>query len=73
VAAARDAKGDLIAPVFWSDNYIELMPGESRTITAVLPKSAPADAEILLSGWNIAPQTLRLSTQHPVEMAVAVR
>jgi exo-1,4-beta-D-glucosaminidase len=66
VAAARMATGDLIAPVLWSDNYIELMPGESRTLTAVLPKDAPADAKILLSGWNIAEQTLPLSAQQNI-------
>jgi exo-1,4-beta-D-glucosaminidase len=69
MVAARTKSGDLIAPVFWSDNYIELMPGEARTLTAILPKDAPADAEVLLSGWNIAPETL-----HPVaERNVASR
>jgi exo-1,4-beta-D-glucosaminidase len=34
------------------------MPGESRTITAQLPADAPADAVVLLSGWNIPAQTL---------------
>ena len=28
------ASGGLIAPVFWSDNWIELTPGESTTLTA---------------------------------------
>jgi exo-1,4-beta-D-glucosaminidase len=67
--AARTKAGDLIAPVFWSDNYIELMPGESRTITAILPRDTPAGAEVLLSGWNIATEAL-----HPaVERSVAAR
>jgi exo-1,4-beta-D-glucosaminidase len=57
-AAARTAAGDLIAPVLWSDNYIELMPGESRTLTAILPENAPANPSIVLSGWNIPEQTL---------------
>jgi exo-1,4-beta-D-glucosaminidase len=62
-AAARTSSGDLIAPVFWSDNYIELMPGESRTLTALLPKDAPANPEVLLSGWNISPETLHGATE----------
>jgi len=57
-AAVRTAAGALVAPVLWSDNYIELMPGESRTLTAILPKDAPASPTILLSGWNIQPQKL---------------
>lgn len=50
--------GGLIAPVIWSDDWIELAPGESRTLTAQLPADAPTDAVVKLSGWNIAPQTL---------------
>jgi exo-1,4-beta-D-glucosaminidase len=59
--AARTKSGDLIAPVLWSDNYIELMPGESRTITAILPKDAPENPDVLLSGWNISSETLHPS------------
>ena len=33
----KDAKGTLICPAYWSDNYVSLAPGESRTITCVLP------------------------------------
>jgi exo-1,4-beta-D-glucosaminidase len=66
--AARTKSGDLIAPVLWSDNYIELMPGESRTITALLPKDAPADSEVLLSGWNIASETLHFGVARNVAM-----
>jgi exo-1,4-beta-D-glucosaminidase len=58
-AAVRTETGDLIAPVFWSDNYIELMPGESLTLTAILPGNAPAAPSILVTGWNIRAQTLR--------------
>jgi exo-1,4-beta-D-glucosaminidase len=58
--AARTASGELIAPVYWSDNWIELAPGESRTITAHFSPDVESDAKpvIQLSGWNIASQTL---------------
>jgi exo-1,4-beta-D-glucosaminidase len=57
-AALRTPSGGLIAPVLWSDNWIELVPGESRTLTALLPDDA-ADALIVqIEGWNIAAQTL---------------
>jgi exo-1,4-beta-D-glucosaminidase len=59
-AAARTVSGDLIAPVYWSDNWIELAPGESRTLTATFSdQSEPAkDLVINLSGWNVAAQTI---------------
>ncbi len=57
-AAIRTQSGGLIAPVIWSDNWIELVPGESRTLTALLPDNAPADTIIQLAGWNIAPETI---------------
>jgi exo-1,4-beta-D-glucosaminidase len=60
-AAARTASGELIAPVLWSDNYIELMPGESRTLIAILPANAPSNTSVVLSGWNIPEQTLSLA------------
>jgi exo-1,4-beta-D-glucosaminidase len=52
-----------ILPVFWDDNYIELMPGESRDITArYLPSQSLSDApELIVSGWNIETQKLALT------------
>jgi exo-1,4-beta-D-glucosaminidase len=49
-----------ILPVLWEDNYIELMPGETREITAQFPASATrnGDAELSVTGWNITPATL---------------
>jgi exo-1,4-beta-D-glucosaminidase len=61
--AVRTQSGDLIAPVFWSDNWIELTPGESRTLTALLPENA-GDAAVVqtpvvqIEGWNVSPQTV---------------
>ncbi len=57
-AAVRTASGGLIAPVFWSDNWIELVPGESRTLTALLPDSATGETIVQVGGWNIAPETI---------------
>lgn len=64
-AAARTSDGGLIAPAPWSDNWIELTPGESRTLTVVLPRNADDahDPVVQLSGWNIAPQTITLATK----------
>lgn len=65
-AAVRTSSGGLIAPVFWSDNWIELIPGESATLTALLPEDAPERPVVKLKGWNVASVTL---TPQPVAAA----
>ena len=57
-AAVRTSTGGLIAPVLWSDNWIELVPGESRTLTALLPDNAVSDSIVQLEGWNVVSQTI---------------
>jgi exo-1,4-beta-D-glucosaminidase len=57
-AAVRTSSGGLIAPVFWSDNWIELVPDESRTLTALLPDGAADDSIVQIDGWNIASETI---------------
>jgi exo-1,4-beta-D-glucosaminidase len=57
-AAVRTPSGGLIAPVLWSDNWIELTPAESRTLTALLPDDATGDSIVQIEGWNIASETI---------------
>ena len=57
-AAARTSSGGLIAPVFWSDNWIELKPDESTELTAQLPEGISDVPIIQLEGWNIASATI---------------
>ena len=57
-AAVRTPSGGLIAPVFWSDNWIELTPGESTELTAQLPEGLAESPVIQIDGWNIAPATI---------------
>ena len=37
---AKDQNGELICPAYWSDNYLTLAPGESRTVTCRMPSLA---------------------------------
>jgi len=60
-AAVRTASGDLVAPVLWSENWIELGPGESETLTALLPENAPASPVVNIAGWNVAPISLTVA------------
>jgi exo-1,4-beta-D-glucosaminidase len=57
-AALRTTTGGLIAPVIWSDNWIELVPGEKITLTALLPENTPQETIVQLEGWNVAAQTI---------------
>ncbi|MGD0627990.1 MAG: sugar-binding domain-containing protein [Terracidiphilus sp.] len=51
-AAVRTQTGGLIAPVLWSDNWIELVPGEKRVLTALLPEGAPDMPRVQIGSWN---------------------
>jgi exo-1,4-beta-D-glucosaminidase len=53
-AAARTSSGELIAPVFWSDNWIELTPGETTELVAQLPDDISGTPVIQLDGWNVS-------------------
>jgi exo-1,4-beta-D-glucosaminidase len=44
--------------VLWSDNWVEIMPGESVTLTGVLPEGAPPAPVIQVTGWNVDAQTI---------------
>jgi exo-1,4-beta-D-glucosaminidase len=49
--AVNKADSEPILPVFWTDNYVSLVPGESKKITVkVRSKEEPA---ISISGYNI--------------------
>jgi exo-1,4-beta-D-glucosaminidase len=47
--------GEEILPVLWQDNYVSLMPGEKREITATYRASELGTARpvVEVSGWNL--------------------
>ena len=51
----RQATRDRVLPVYYSDNYVSLLPGESRTITVeAAAKDLQGDQPlIMLDGWNV--------------------
>ncbi len=61
--ALNKKDGHDILPVLWEDNYFELMPGESRTVTATFDPGQlrNVQAAVEVSGWNVTPQTRDLS------------
>jgi exo-1,4-beta-D-glucosaminidase len=61
-AAVRTSTGGLIAPVFWSDNWVELAPGESTTLRAQLPENAKGHLTVHVDGWNTPAMSLTPTT-----------
>lgn len=52
----RNAKGERILPVFASENYISLAPGETRTVTLTAAAGDYMDegAVVVVDGWNVS-------------------
>lgn len=54
-----DDAGQRILPAYYSDNYVSLLPGESRVITVEWPavdpagKPLPVRGSFRLNGWNV--------------------
>jgi Exo-beta-D-glucosaminidase Ig-fold domain/Glycosyl hydrolases family 2/Concanavalin A-like lectin/glucanases superfamily/Glycosyl hydrolases family 2, TIM barrel domain/Glycosyl hydrolases family 2, sugar binding domain len=54
-----NADGSRILPVYYSDNYVSLLPGETREIAIEYPASAAAGAtQLAIRGWNAIPKTI---------------
>ncbi len=53
----RGKGGEDLTPIFWSDNYFSLLPGEKRTVTARFDSASLHDAtpELIVEGWNVEP------------------
>ncbi|WP_158941590.1 sugar-binding domain-containing protein [Granulicella sp. S190] len=59
-AQVEDNHGAKVSRVTWSDNYIELMPGEERELTASIPADSLEGSEaksaagwkVKIEGWN---------------------
>jgi beta-mannosidase len=56
----RESSGARVLPVFYSDNYVSLAPGESSTITIT---AAEADLKgekplVTVDGWNVSVNTI---------------
>lgn len=51
-----DGQGARVLPVYYDDNYVSLLPGESRRIEVLCPASSGQCAGVALRGWNAKPQ-----------------
>jgi Exo-beta-D-glucosaminidase Ig-fold domain len=51
----RKSSGERVLPVYYSDNYVSLLPNETRTITIEVATSdlKGEEALVLVDGWNV--------------------
>ena len=51
-----DAQGERVLPVYYEDNYVSLLPGESRTISveAAAKDLGGEQPALVLDGWNVS-------------------
>jgi archaellum component FlaF (FlaF/FlaG flagellin family) len=53
--------GTQVLPAYYSDNYVSLLPGESRSITIALPAEEHGTMRLELRGWNAAPVSVNVA------------
>ena len=65
LGVSRAESDDEVLPVLWEDNYLQLMPGESKEISARYLKQGVLGerATLRVEGWNVEPVTVSLSAE----------
>jgi hypothetical protein len=59
----REKSNERVLPVYYSDNYVSLLPGESRTITieAAAKNLGGENPLVVLDGWNVSTPSRQFS------------
>ncbi|MDX5986314.1 glycoside hydrolase family 2 [Sphingomonas echinoides] len=52
--------GSQVLPAYFTDNYVSLLPGESRTVEIRYPTAKAASPSVTLRGWNVAASSTAL-------------
>jgi mannosylglycoprotein endo-beta-mannosidase len=61
VSLVNSKSGERLLPVFYSDNYVSVLPGVKQTITIEYTPETNAPApSITLEGWNVDKQTFNI-------------
>jgi len=54
--------GSRVLPAYYADNYVSLLPGETREIEIEYSASAAkGPAQVAIRGWNLAPQMIHIA------------
>jgi Exo-beta-D-glucosaminidase Ig-fold domain/Concanavalin A-like lectin/glucanases superfamily/Glycosyl hydrolases family 2/Glycosyl hydrolases family 2, sugar binding domain/Glycosyl hydrolases family 2, TIM barrel domain len=60
-----DEHGARVLPVYYADNYVALLPGESRRIEVLCPAASGRCARIALRGWNAEAREIAVEPAAP--------
>ena len=60
----RKGEDSEVLPVTWTDNYFELLPGESREATAEFLSVLQGSPELVVSGWNVEPFSVNIQAKN---------
>ena len=71
--AVKPGSNEEIAPVLWSDNFISLLPGESRELSFELSKLTRDRVAVKLEGWNIASRNVIAKSASKTIVAIRER
>lgn len=56
----KDKNGDIVKPVFYSDNFFALLPGEVKFVKATVANNKLPDgiAKVFIKGWNVTEENI---------------
>jgi exo-1,4-beta-D-glucosaminidase len=62
-AVLKNGDGKTLFPVFWSDNFVSLLPGDSKKISCSVPENldVSGDLQLIVSGWNVNEQIIKVA------------
>jgi Exo-beta-D-glucosaminidase Ig-fold domain/Glycosyl hydrolases family 2/Glycosyl hydrolases family 2, TIM barrel domain len=60
-----DSDGARVLPVYYDDNYVALLPGESRRLQVLCPAALARCAKLAVRGWNVQPLEVALTFAPP--------
>jgi hypothetical protein len=60
-----DERGARVLPVYYDDNYVSLLPGESRRIDVLCPAGSGRCATVALRGWNAETRNIAVEPVPP--------
>jgi beta-galactosidase/beta-glucuronidase len=60
-----DQQGARALPIYYDDNYVALLPGESRRIAVLCPAASGRCAKVALRGWNVEPREIQVEPAAP--------
>jgi hypothetical protein len=60
-----DEHGGRVLPVYYGDNYVALLPGETRRIEVLCPAGSARCARVALRGWNVETREIVVESASP--------